>query len=145
MALLVQPSDLNTAIYQDVLDEITRADATLITRAIVAAIQEAKMYLSRYDLLQLFGTDTTDPTVIDGYLKYLVVDLAAWQIIKLASPNIDYNHLRVCYEDAVASLKMIQSGKANPEDWPYADTTGETAPQGDSVAYSSNPKRCNYF
>lgn len=145
MALLVQPSDLNTAIYQETLDEITRADDTLLTRAIAAAISQTKFYLGRYDLLQLFGSDTVDPTVKDPYLKTLVVDLAAWQVIKLANPNIDYNHLRTCYDDAIEILKSIMKGQANPDGWPYVDTTGETAPNGDAIEYSSQCKRGNYF
>jgi len=145
MALLVQPADMATVIYQEIIDEITRNDYTILSRAIASAIAEAKMYLSRYDLIQLFGSDTIDPTLPDEYLKSLVKDLAAWHVIKLSNANLDYNHIRSCYEDAVSTLKMIQRGQSNPEGWPYKETTGQTAPNGDSVEYSSNCKRNNYL
>ena len=49
MAYIVK-ADLYTVIYQAILDEITRTDDTIITRAINAGIKEVKSYLSRWDL-----------------------------------------------------------------------------------------------
>jgi hypothetical protein len=44
---IITPADLATNIYAEVISEITRSDNTITERAIAAAIQEAKMYLSR--------------------------------------------------------------------------------------------------
>jgi hypothetical protein len=142
---IITQADLATNIYSEVIIEITRSDTTIADRAIAAAVQEAKMYLGRYDLLQLFGTDTAAPTVSDEYLKSLVKDLACWHLLRLSNTSLDYAAFRTTYTDAIASLKNIQSGQAAPEGWPYADTSAETAPPGDSIDWSSNPKRNNYY
>jgi len=142
---LITQADLGTHLYADVLSEITRADDTIVSKAIDTAIQEAKMYLARYDLLQLFGDDTTPATIQDEYLKSLLKDIACWHIIRLANANVDYNAFRTAYQDAIAVLKSIMCGDANPAGWPYRDTSADSFPDGDDVGWSSNPKRENYF
>lgn len=144
MAYLAK-ADLYTVIYQQILDEITRDDDTIVTRAINAGIQEVKSYLSRWDLSALFGTDTDDPTVTDEWLKALTKDVVAWNLIKLSNPNISYDHIRTCYEDAVKVLIRLQKGDMQPEGWPYKDTLGQTAPEGDRITWSSNNKKTNHF
>jgi hypothetical protein len=43
-------------------------------------------------------------------------------------------------------LRAIQSGQAQPQGWPYFDTTTEaTPPTGDTISWSSNPKRNNFY
>lgn len=142
---IITSSDLATNIYPEIITEITRSDATIADRAVAAAIQEAKMYLGRYNLLQLFGTDTTAPSVSDEYLKSLVKDLACWHLLRLSNAGIDYTAFRTAYLDAVTALKNIMAGQANPDGWPYLDASAETAPPGDSISWSSNPKRNNYY
>lgn len=142
---IITSADLATNIYPEIITEITRSDSSITGRAINAAIAEAKMYLSRYDLLQLFGTDITSPSVQDEYLKTLVKDLAAWHLIRLSNTGIDYTTYRTAYQDAITALKNIQGGQAQPQGWPYLDTSSETAPPGDSINWNSNPKRNNFY
>ena len=142
---IITSSDLNTNIYPEIITEITRTDTTITDRAINAAIQEAKMYLARFDLVQLFGTDTLAPTVTDEYLTSLVKDLACWHLLRLSNVGIDYTAYRTAYQDAIAALKNIMAGHAQPQGWPYLDTTTEQTPQGDSISSCSNPKRHNYY
>ncbi len=142
---VITSADLATNIYSEIITEITRTDATIADRAIATAIQEAKMYLGRFDLVQLFGTDTLAPTVTDEYLKSLVKDLACWHLLRLSNVGIDYSVYRTAYQDAVNALKSIMNGQAQPQGWPYLDTTGETAAQGDTIVWSSNAKRSNYY
>ena len=143
--MYLQTSDLYTVIYQSIIDEISQGDATIPTRAISAAIAEASGYLSHYDLVALFGTDSTDPTYPDDWLLCLVKDLAAWYIIKLANPNIDYTHIRTCYNDAIDTLAKIQKGDITPQSWPlYVPPTSRDEP-GTPVAWNSGPRRHNHF
>ena len=142
---VITSTDLGTNIYPEIISEITRGDDTITTRAINTAVQEAKMYLARYDLLLLFGDDTTAPTVQDEYLKSLVKDLACWHLLRLSSTGIDNTLFRNAYDEALNTLKTIMNGLAQPQGWPYADTTHETTPHGDSIKWSSLPKRNNYF
>lgn len=142
---LITPGDLNTHIYTEVLNEIVRRDESLVAKAIAAAESEAKMYLVRYDLLALFGDDDNPPQVQDEFLKHLLKDMACWYIIRLANPVIDYRSFRDAYENAIATLEKIMQGLANPDGWPYKETSTDTLPAGDAISWSSNPKRNNYY
>jgi hypothetical protein len=142
---IITSADLGTHIYPEVINEIIRNDSTIADKAVDAAIQETKMYLSRYDLLQLFGDDANPPTVQDEYLKSLAKDLACWHLLRLCNVKIDYASFRTLYEDAIKILRSIMAGEANPQGWPYYDASSETAPKGDTVNWNSNPKRVNYY
>ena len=142
---IITPTDLSTHIYAEVINEITRADSTLVTKAIDTAIQETKMYLSRYDLVQLFGTDTVAPTITDEHLKSLVKDITCWHLIRLANVNVHYDVFKNAYRDAIKTLKAIMKGSASPDGWPYKDTTDENLPEGSAISWQSERKRENYF
>ncbi len=143
---IITQADLATNIYAEIITEITRHDATIADRAIATAIQETKMYLGKYDLGALFGNDRgAEPSVHDEYLKSLVKDLACWHLLRLSNATVELTIFRTAYEDAIAALKSIMSGHAQPQGWPYADTTGETTPKGDAINLSCNPKRNNFY
>ena len=143
---IIIPPDLRTNIYLEVIDEITRSDSNITQSAIDAAIQEAKMYLSRYDLVQLFGTGRDEPTVTDEYLRSLIKDIACWHLLRLCNTGVDHTIARTAYQDAIGSLKNIMSGQAQPQGWPYADnSTADPTPEGNTISWSSNPKRNNYY
>ncbi len=143
---IITQADLATNIYPEVIDEITRADATIVANAIDTAVQEAKLYLSKYDLEQLFGTEEERPTVTDAYLSSLVKDLACWHLLRLSNVSVDYAVFRTAYEDAIAALKNIMIGQAQPQNWPYRDTaTAHNPPEGNAISWSSNPRRSNFY
>ena len=142
---IITAADLGTNLYPEVITEISRADNTITDAAINAAIQEAMMYLSRFDLVQLFGDATTAATVTDEFLKSLVKDLACWHLVRLSSTGVDYEVFRTAYVDAVSVLNKIQEGKIQPSGWPYADTTNLDTPPGDAINWHSNPKRHNHY
>ena len=143
---VLNPTDLKTHAYSEVINEITRGDDTIITTAIDAATQEAKMYLARFDLLQLFGDATTSPTFTDGYLNSLLKDIALWHLMRLANPAIDTAMARKAYEDAIIALKNIMEGVVQPAGWPYAPGNSETTlPDNGAIEWTSIPKRNNYY
>ena len=142
---IITQADLATNIYAEIITEITRSDSSIAEKAIAAAESEAKMYLSRFDLVQLFGTAILAPAINDEFLKTLVKDLACWHIIRLSNSGIDYGIFRTAYQDAITILKNIQSGQAQPQNWPYIDVTSNINPQGDSVSWNSNQQRENYY
>ena len=152
---LINTSDLYSRIYEEIVTEISREDTAIAERAITAAIQEAKMYLAKFDLVALFGTDapaldnsddsSIAPTVNDVFLKNLLVDIAVWNLVKLGNPNIQYEPTLKTYEMAIKTLERILKGNLQPEGWPYKDTTNETAAPGDAITYSSNAKRTQHF
>ena len=143
--MLITTTDLYTVIYKVIIDQIIRNDETIITTAISNAIDEVKLYVTRYDILQLFGDETTAPTVNSPVLKQFCVRIACWNIICLANPNVNYDSIRSLYDRTIEQLKMIRDQKTQPAGWPYKDTTGQSAPKGSSVAASYIPKRSNNF
>jgi len=142
---IISPADLATNIYPEIITEITRSDDTIVDSAINVAVQETKMYLGKYDLVQLFGTDRLPPAIQDEYLSSIVKDIACWHLLRLSNSGIDYTAFRTAYLDAIAALKSIMAGQAQPAGWPYLDTTTETTSPGDSISWDSNPKRNNYY
>jgi hypothetical protein len=144
---IIAPADLKTKIYPEIQALITRGDADIQLEAIDTAIAEVKMYLSKYDLVQMFGSSVQNvsATFSDSYLSSLVKTVAVWNILRLANPNIQMSVAFTSYEQAISSLKKIQTGMAQPDGWPYKNTIGETAPQGDSIYSNSNPQKRNHF
>lgn len=139
----ITKADLASHLYTENIDEITRGDDTLVTRAISAGISEAGSYLSRYDLAQLLGSPATPA---DENLKMKIQDLACWHLVKLANPNISLELLRTAYEDAITWFEKIMGGKMNPQGWPYHDTSTDPAPPaGDEIYGTSNLKRRNHY
>jgi len=138
--------DFDTHLYSEVRNEVVRDNNDIIDKAIISAVTEAKSYLSRFDLLKLFGNDDTPPTVEDENLKGKVKDIACWRMIKLANPNISMELFKTLYDDAIKWLKDVQSGKADPEGWPYKKDEAETDyNENDNIQWSSNIKRNNHF
>ena len=142
---IITPADLATNLYAEAINEITRGDDSIVASAIATAIQEAKMYLSRYDTTALFGTDTLAPTVHDALLSSLVKDIAVWRLVRLSNSGTNFNSERAAYDDAIGTLKNIMSGQAEPDEWPYAQATDVAPAEGDSISWQSNPKRNNYY
>lgn len=143
---LITPADLETNIYPEVIEEITRANTATTQQAIAAAEAEAKMYLGRYDLEALFGTTDTEPSLADDFLQVLVKDLACWHLLRLSGTTTDSAIHRTAYTDALSALRDIRDGKLQPPTWPYADPAAVTdIPDGNAISWSSNSRRTNHY
>ena len=148
MPFLTQ-TDLTPPLYQEIIDEISRADATIVERAINTGIDEAKGYLSRFDLLKIFGDSQTSPEVDEQYLytlKAKTKDIIAWELVKLANPNVNIELMRTAYKDAIEWFMKVQSGKVDPAGWPYkADDPTTDFDEGSTIQSSYNPKQTQHF
>lgn len=144
---IITKEDLKTHIYEETLNEITRDNDDIVNEAIATGIEEVKTYLSKYDLVQMFGdeTENVSATFTNPYLKSLVKTVVIWNLMTLANINIDYEAKRTLYEDATNALKMIQSGKTDPR-WPYLNTS-ELEPDNNGISpfIKSKEKRNNDF
>jgi len=144
--LLVTIDDFKTHLYTEIMDEITRADESIIQTALDRGIAQAKGYCSRYAIPAIFGTADEEATVKDPQLAGIIKDLALWHFLQLGNTNIEMSRAQAAYEYAVSWLKDLQKGMVQPEGWPYHDTsTDATPPEGNAVAWSSNTKRSNHF
>jgi hypothetical protein len=145
---LITPADLRTHIYAEIITEITRNDETIVAQAIQAAEGEAMLYLSRYDIQQIFGTSDAPSTFDDPLLLRLLKDITVWHIIRLSNAGVDQATHRTAYLDAIQILTGIKDGRVSPHAWPYADTTTTTTsspPDGDTISWNSNLKRHNHY
>ncbi len=135
-------AQLKTHIYPGISNAITGNDNTILQAAIDAAIGEAKGYLSRYNVAELFDNFSATPGwVADPTLLMYVKNIAKWHFIVLANPNIETEDALMRYEQAIKWLSNIQAGKNVPINWPVAD------PEEKSTFFHvrSNPKRRNHF
>lgn len=139
----VTPAIMNTHIYGNVQDVISQGDATLLEEAIEAAEAEAKGYLSRYRVAQLFDNVDSDPDYSkDKILLMHVKSMAKWHFIQLANPSIDYDDAELRYNRAISWLKDVQKGTVVPVGWPPAEQF-----EGAETFFhvKSNDPRNNYF
>lgn len=124
---------------------VETAPYDIVGKAIQSAIDEAKGYMGRYDLVKLFGTADTEPVHEDENLKNKVKDLGVWNLLKLCNPNISLELFRTVYEDAIKWFDKVINGKLDAG-WPIAvDDPATTINEaiGD-VTWHSNPKRQNH-
>lgn len=141
MANFLTQGELKTHLYDEVVNEITRNDDSIIDEAIDTAIAEIKSYLSKYDVVRCI--DTVPPLTRNKKLLSVCKDIAAWQLINLCNVTINYDVRRDLYEDAVAWLKGVQAGKVVP-DLPLA-VVGTTSTPVNPIKWNSNSKRNNHF
>ena len=142
---IIAPADLAMCLHPEITQELVRGDQTVIARAISSAIGEAKLYLARFDLVRLFGSETEPAVVQDEFLKMLVAELAVWKIVRLSGASGNDAVFREAYENALSTLKNIKEGALTPAGWPYA-VVGDDAPvEGNAIAWSGNPKRENHY
>lgn len=156
--MLVQPSELNTELFPEVIDAITRTTPNEVVSQIKAAEDFCKSYLFKYDLKALFGDDTVDPVVaptkVDENLKKTIKIIASYWLVRKANPNINVELFREDWElmigtkDEPGWLYDIKEGNINP-DWPYKpddpNTPEDESALNDGVSWSSNPKRTQRF
>ena len=139
-------ADLTPPLYPEIIDEITRGNDTIVTTCINNAVAEVQAYMPRFDLLLLFGNESTAATVADEHLKSITKDVTCWQLIKMANPNIDVAMFRTAYEDAIKFLEKVMRGQASPATWPLRiDDPATVGNEGSRIYASSNIKRNNHW
>lgn len=142
---IITPTELDTHLYPEVTAALTRDDNTILSRAITAAEREVKLYLGKFDLTALFGTESEAPAVDDELLKQLVKDVACWHLLRLSNNGTEIAIFRTAYVDALSTLKNIMNGQAVPAGWPYAAIATSEPTDGNAVNWSSNERRSNHY
>lgn len=127
--------DFKTHLYPELIAAIERADNTKLETAIKASTLLAKGFMSRFDKYALF---TATGEYRDEFLLMLLKDLAVWNFIVIANPNINVEFHKERYDDAIKLLEKIQAGKMVPDGWPMAT---EPESSGTFFHIASNPRR----
>ena len=136
--------DLYTHIYPELVDEILRGDDAIGIQAIDAAVQETKLYLSKYDVVALLGNADQVPTMQDALLQHIVKTIACWNLVQLAHAGLSFDAQMRQYEHAIRTLTQIKEGTLMPQ-WPRALTTSEELVDQSPIDWYSTPKRNNHF
>ncbi len=153
--MLVQPSDLVTELYPEIVSEITRANNNEVLLQIIAAEDFVKGYLFKYDLKALFGEGATAPTVIDESLKKCVKVVASYWLVRKANPNVNVEIFESDFALMIGTTKEpgwlidVRDGNINPN-WPYKIDNPATIDIDESednkpVLWASNTKRTQSF
>lgn len=114
------PTELGTVLLPEVIGAITSYNDTITQTAIDAAIGEASTYIAnRFDTSILF-TNTgpaRDPILLQN-IKYI----AAWHLLQLGNPGIDYAKHYELYNSAIRWFRDIQKMDLTPAGWPVITT-----------------------
>ncbi|MFN4249070.1 MAG: hypothetical protein ACK4EY_15185 [Flavipsychrobacter sp.] len=149
MAYILTSTNVTKRLYPEVIDEISRADASIVQAAIEAAIDEAAGYMDRFDVDKILGTPTVNAVVSDGNLLAKLKDLFVWHFIAIGNANIEYGPAQERYMMAIEKyFERVQAGKIMPDKWRthYRDISADPAPpDGLQVTAKSNNKRRNQF
>lgn len=153
--MLVQPNELITELYPEIVNEITRNNSDEVLLQLKSAEDFIKGYLFKYDLKALFGTPTEPATFIDESLKKCVKIVASYWLVRKANPNVNLEVFADDFALMIGTNKEpgwlidVKNGNINPE-WPYKIDDVTTPDVDESkvdnpVFWASNYKRTNSF
>lgn len=132
----IEKADFDAAIRDNILDDITEADDTLIDKAIAESISYMKGYLNnRYDVVEIFNKtgNLRDETILNHG-----INIALYNLHRLINPRKMPAFRGELRNDAKEWLMDVNKGIINPPTLPVP-STGEK----DYILYASNPKRDN--
>jgi len=136
-------AELNTHLYGELVDEITREIDDIALQSINAAISEMKGYLGDFNTTTIFAATGSNRHAL---ILFMCKDIACWHLVCLANPNIDLQLRKDRYERAIDWLKGVQSGKVTPDlpakDLPNGEEAGEN---GLKIRWGSNEKRVQHY
>ena len=136
----IEKADLGQDIYSELLGGITRDDDEKITTACGEAIDLIDGYLNaRYDTDDLFAKTNAER---NKTILALARSIAIYKLHKVCNSMTELRQLD--YEDAIARLKDIQSGKIILKGAKLAGQTDTVTPTSE-ISFYSNPKRDNSF
>jgi len=108
--------ELKSVLYEYQLDEITETSPDIADMAIMAAVEEAKSYLSptgqsrwrdgrpRYDVAAIFGASGTER---NGLILELCKSIALYYVCRLANVDIIQERVKERYDRAIDFLEKV--------------------------------------
>lgn len=138
MSQYITPEELKTHAYDEEIAMIIREDETIALAAIDMAIEYAESkLLKQYDTEEIFAKIGSErSSLLVGFIK----DIALWNLIGLATPNIDYTDKEKRFNIANAWLKDVYKGM--PTNLPKKELQPD---KSNSFSFKSNPKRENRY
>ncbi len=120
--------DFKTVCDPQTLTVINQSDTANLDRAECYAIEEVSSYLrTRYDVATTFSMSGQQR---NGFLVMIVADVALYHLVSWLPKRIGFEIRETRYNQAIAWLKDVQSGKATPDlPTPTDPTTGQETSQ----------------
>lgn len=138
----ITPEELETHLYKENIEAISREDGTILTAAIDAAIEEAYGYLGAYDRKRIFSATGSRRNPL---LLIFVKDIAVWHFVNLCNAGCDLELREKRYDRAIAWLRQVQKGETTAN-LPVIDNDGDGKPDtAGEYIYGSNPRRNQHF
>lgn len=138
--MFLKIEDLAAKIRLSDLRQITGQNDMVTLHAMSYAEGIAKTYLYKYDLKKLLEAQDDKR---DDLLLSLLSDIAIYEIVAIAQPNIDLTDRRERKAQAIAYLQQVKDGQITTG-WPLQldDQSGTTE---SPVENGGTPSRGNYF
>ena len=138
----ITPEELETHLYKENIEAISREDGTILTAAIDAAIEEAYGYLGAYDRKRIFSATGSQRNAL---LLIGVKDIAVWQFVNRCNAGTELELREKRYDRAIAWLRQVQKGETTAN-LPVIDNDGDGKPDtAGEYIYGSNPRRKQHF
>lgn len=141
MSNFINIEDYDASIHRDILDALTREDASLVEICEDRAIAEMRGYLSgRYDCDAIFSASGEKRHQL---VLMMALDIAIYHIFSIHNPMKLSQLRKDRYERAVEWMKAVAAGTISIDGAPLATEERQIAAQPFRIV--SNPKRHNHF
>lgn len=105
----ISKEDLESHIYPEGMNAISRDDDTKVQEAIDSALLTAAQYLSRYDVTAIYATEAAADKAKYSNLITYIKDIAKWNFIAVANVTVDLDLAERRYTGALRELKDIRA------------------------------------
>lgn len=150
----IHPTDYDATVHRDILDSVTRSDASLLEICEDRAVAEMRSYMSgRYDCDQIFSADVEVTQCDDGtervtdhrhpLILMMAIDIAVYHLFSIHNPQ-KMSQIRIDrYNRAIEWLQQVSKMQIAIEGAPTLspEETASAAP----MRFVSNPKRHNHL
>lgn len=141
MSNFINIEDYDASIHRDILDALTREDASLVEICEDRAIAEMRCYLSgRYDCDAIFSASGEERHQL---VLMMALDIAIYHIFSIHNPMKLSQLRKDRYERAVEWMKAVAAGTISIDGAPLSSEERQIAAQPFRIV--SNPKRHNHF
>ena len=110
--MFITVEEMQTVIYEHVMDDISANDDATVQQCIEAAVSEMKSYLaSRYDVAAIFAAtgNDRDPLVLENTKV-----IAVWNLIRLSNNELIHDQWRERYDRVVGFMGKVAEGSITP-------------------------------
>lgn len=138
--MFLTQEDLYSKIRQGDLKQIVGANDSVVDHAICTALGKVRSYLARYNTERIFNA-TGDQR--EGMLVAIAVDIAIYELVAIAQPNVDLTDRRERARAALDYLAQVRD-QSLPTGWPLLPSEAAKTDEKPIISGGNRP-RGNYM